>query len=113
MVVGGSANEPILVAPEDEPQLRAIEHRRYLVRATNSGVSAIVDPAGRILGRTGLLTRENLHGTVHPLAGTTVYASLGDWPGWLGALLVALGLAIGKSSTRLHHLPTPPDTTPR
>ncbi len=75
-------------------RLRAIEQRRWLVRATNSGVSAIVDPAGRIVARTALLTRENLHGTVHPLAGTTVYARLGDWPGWLalattvGALLI-------------------------
>src|SRR5262249_17854629 len=53
-------------------ELRAIEHRRWLVRATNTGVSAIVDPAGRIVARTGLLDRENLHGTVHPLAGTTI-----------------------------------------
>jgi apolipoprotein N-acyltransferase len=73
-------------------RLRAIEHRRWLVRATNSGVSAIVDPAGRVVTRTGLLTRENLHGTVHPLAGQTIYARVGDWPGWvaLGAVGVAL-----------------------
>jgi apolipoprotein N-acyltransferase len=70
-------------------QLRAIEHRRWLVRATNSGVSALVDPAGRIVARTGLLTRENLAGTVHPLEGSTVYARLGDWPGWLSLALVA------------------------
>lgn len=71
-------------------QLRAIEHRRWLVRATNSGVSALVDPAGRIVARTGLLTRENLAGTVHPLDGTTVYGRLGDWPGWLALGLVVL-----------------------
>jgi apolipoprotein N-acyltransferase len=73
-------------------ELRAIEHRRWLVRATNSGVSAIVDPAGRIVARTGLLTRENLRGTVHPLAGTTIYARYGDWPGWLALAVVALSL---------------------
>jgi apolipoprotein N-acyltransferase len=74
-------------------QLRAIEHRRWLVRATNSGVSAIVDPAGRVVARTGLLTRENLHGTVHPLAGTTIYARLGDWPGWAALAVTILALA--------------------
>ena len=74
-------------------ELRAIEHRRWLVRATNSGVSAIVDPAGRIVARTGLLTRENLHGIVHPLAGETMYARVGDWPGWLAAIVVAVMLA--------------------
>jgi apolipoprotein N-acyltransferase len=75
-------------------QLRAIEQRRYLVRATNSGVSAIVDPAGRILAHTGLLTRENLRGTVHPLHGETVYARWGDWPGWAALAIVALTLLV-------------------
>jgi len=31
---------------------RAIENRRYLLRATNSGISAIVDPAGRVRNKT-------------------------------------------------------------
>jgi apolipoprotein N-acyltransferase len=79
-------------------QLRAVEQRRYVVRATNSGVSAIIDPAGRLVVRSGLLTRENLHGTVHPLDGETVYARLGDWPGWLASAVVAL--TVGLRSRR-------------
>jgi apolipoprotein N-acyltransferase len=78
-------------------RLRAVEHRRFLVRATNSGVSAIVDPAGRIVASTGVLTRENLRGVVHPLAGGTVYGRLGDWPGWLAAIVVALTLVARPS----------------
>jgi apolipoprotein N-acyltransferase len=70
-------------------RLRAVEHRRYLVRATNSGISAIVDPAGRVLAQSGLLTRESLRGTVHLLGGTTVYGWAGDWPGWVALVLVA------------------------
>lgn len=81
-------------------RLRAIEHRRWLVRATNSGVSALVDPAGRVVARTGLLTRENLIGTVHPLEGTTVYARLGDWPGWVSLGLVALMLVRRRADRR-------------
>jgi apolipoprotein N-acyltransferase len=79
-------------------RLRAIEQRRWLVRATNSGVSAIVDPAGRIVSRTGLLTSENLHGTVHPLVGETVYARAGDWPGWLALIVVVLALGWRRRS---------------
>lgn len=73
-------------------RLRAIEHRRWLVRATNSGVSAFVDPAGRLVARSGLLTRENLRGTVHLLDGQTVYGRLGDWPGPLSAAVLLLAL---------------------
>jgi apolipoprotein N-acyltransferase len=74
-------------------RLRAVEHRRFMVRATNSGVSAVIDPAGRIVASTGLLTTETLRAEVHPLEGSTVYARLGDWPGWLSAAIVALALA--------------------
>ena len=70
-------------------QFRAIEHRRYMVRATNSGISAVVDPLGRVVAETGLLTRENLRYDVHMLDGETVYTRFGDWPGWLG--LAAIG----------------------
>ena len=73
-------------------RLRAVEHRRFLVRATNSGVSAIVDPTGRIVARTGLFTRENLRGVVYPLDGETLYDRFGDWPGWLAVAIVAFGL---------------------
>ncbi len=73
-------------------RLRAIEHRRYLVRATNSGISAIVDPAGRVLAQSGLLTRENVRGTVRLLDGTTVYGRAGDWPGWVALVLVGVAL---------------------
>jgi apolipoprotein N-acyltransferase len=68
---------------------RAIEHRRYLVRSTNSGVSAVIDPIGRVIAQTGLLTRENLRVDVHMLDQDTVYTMLGDWPGWLSLLAIA------------------------
>ena len=71
---------------------RAVEHRRFLVRATNSGVSAIVDPMGRVVARTGLLTRENLRRVVPTLDVRTVYDRLGDWPGWLAAGTVVVAL---------------------
>lgn len=74
-------------------RMRAVEHRRYLVRATNSGVSAVVDPVGRDVVRSGLLVRENLRATVHMLEGTTVYTAWGDWPGWLALLVVAATVA--------------------
>ena len=69
-------------------KFRAIEHRRFLVRSTNSGISAIVDPVGRVVAETGVITRENLRYDVAMIDGETIYTKLGDWPGWLalGAL---------------------------
>ena len=69
-------------------RLRAIEHRTWLVRATNSGISAVIDPAGRIVARSSLLEAATLTATVHPRAETTLYTRFGDWPGWWALLLV-------------------------
>ncbi|HTU57447.1 MAG TPA: apolipoprotein N-acyltransferase, partial [Polyangiales bacterium] len=41
-------------------KLRSVEHHRSLVRATNSGVSAVIDPVGRVVATSALFTRENL-----------------------------------------------------
>lgn len=69
-------------------KFRAIEHRRYLVRSTNSGISAIVDPMGAIVD--GTLSRpfkdEAHDGEIRWLRGTTVYELIGDAPWYLAAL---------------------------
>lgn len=81
-------------------QFRAIEHRRYLVRATNSGISAVIDPVGRIVAQTGTLTRENLRYEVHMMEGETIYARFGDWPGWLSLAVIVLMLIVRRGSVR-------------
>ncbi len=73
---------------------RTIETRRALIRSTNTGISAFVDPAGRIVKRTGQWTKETLVDEV-PLVrdgSSTLYMAVGDVLGWLGLALVALGL---------------------
>lgn len=85
-------------------RLRAIEHRRYLVRATNSGVSAIIDPAGRVVARTALLARATLRGVVRPLDGETVYARVGDWPGWTALIVVVIGCIVAAAPARHHEI---------
>lgn len=66
-------------------QLRSIEHRRFLVRATNSGVSAIIDAAGRVTKHGGMFKEEAFVGEVRLMAPTTVYERIGDVPFWIGA----------------------------
>lgn len=69
-------------------RLRAVELRRFLVRATNSGISAVVDASGRIVAQTGVDTAATLRATVAQLDGVTWYARAGDWMGWLAAASV-------------------------
>lgn len=70
-------------------QLRAVEHRRYLVRSNNSGVSAIIDATGRVIAKGGLFTEEAFVGEARFLSDSTVYEVLGDVPFYLGALAIA------------------------
>jgi apolipoprotein N-acyltransferase len=78
-------------------QLRAIEHRRYLVRGTNSGVSAVVDPVGRVVARSGTFHPESIAAPIHWLRARTVYEKLGDWP-WLIVSVGAFAAAFRRAS---------------
>ncbi|HHH28162.1 MAG TPA: apolipoprotein N-acyltransferase [Polyangiaceae bacterium] len=72
--------------------MRSVEQRRYLVRSTNSGLSAIVDATGRIVTQGTTFEEDVIHGEARYLTGGTVYRALGDMPWW--ALALALfGLA--------------------
>lgn len=71
-------------------RFRTIEHRRWLVRSTITGVSAFVDSAGRVVAHTGTFEQATLVRDVPLLAGArTVYQVLGPFAGW-----VALGAAL-------------------
>jgi apolipoprotein N-acyltransferase len=81
-------------------QMRAIEHRRYLIRSTNSGISAIVDPVGRVMSHTSPFTQQTLRETIHWMRGSTVYEVIGDYPAWIGAA-VALFMAFRSKKRRI------------
>ena len=57
---------------------RAVEQRRYLVRASTSGPSAVVDPWGRVQARTSMGESAVLHGSVRPRRELSLYAKIGD-----------------------------------
>lgn len=58
--------------------VRAIEQRRYLVRVSTAGPSAIVDPWGRVQARTPLFSRGVLAGAIWPRQQRSVYNRIGD-----------------------------------
>lgn len=95
-------------------KFRAVEHRRYLVRSTNSGVSAVIDPNGGLVEGESLSWKngqptswvkssastpfeaEAREATIHWMRGSTVYEIIGDAPWYL----VTLGLAVASFRRR-------------
>lgn len=80
----------------DIASLRAIEQRRYLVRASTAGPSALIDPLGRVQAKTRPLERGLALGVVRPVEERSVYGRVGDLFGVLCALAVAVALALGR-----------------
>ncbi len=83
-------------------RMRAVENRRYLVRATNDGITAVVDPAGRIVKR--LPPYKELAALIRygVVESTTFYSRHGDWFAWtcllVGVSLAALNLRESRSA---------------
>jgi apolipoprotein N-acyltransferase len=72
---------------------RAIETRTPLIRAANTGVTAIVDQNGHISTMTGLFAEAYRTGEIEPGSGKSLYLTIGDAPAWLCILLTA-GIAL-------------------
>ncbi|WJW74888.1 apolipoprotein N-acyltransferase [Thiohalobacter sp. IOR34] len=69
-------------------RMRALETGRYLLRATNTGISAVIAPDGRLSARSPQFQPAVVRDTVRPYRGTTPYVKSGNGP--LFALLVLL-----------------------
>ena len=73
-------------------RMRALEAGRYLVRAANDGISAVVGPHGEVVARAREFQPLVLVSRIVPLKGLTPYAVVGNW---LIVSLAAMALAYG------------------
>ncbi len=76
----------------NQTRMRAIENDRWVLSATNTGVTASIDPYGRTVAR---LPRKERGALVAPYAlasATTFYTRHGDWFSWLCAIISAAAL---------------------
>jgi apolipoprotein N-acyltransferase len=73
-------------------RIRAIEDGRWIVHAAVSGISAFIDPAGRVYDETGLFEPAVIRRTIRASSEWTWSVRLGDWVPILSVVIVA-GLA--------------------
>lgn len=71
-------------------QMRAVESERWMVRATNTGISAIIDQDGVIQQQSPQNEIYVVTGQAQPLEGSTPYVRWGNWPVWLLVTLTLL-----------------------
>jgi len=83
-------------------RMRAVESGRYLLRAANTGVSAIVAPDGRIEATMPWWQQGSVVGEFRTASSMTPYSRFGDWPMAglaVTLLLIGYGLRRGVGST--------------
>jgi len=72
-----------------QARLRAIEQGLPVVRAANTGISAVIDPLGRDVARLGLGIEGVLDSALPAAISPTIYARIGDGP---AAIMIAIAL---------------------
>jgi apolipoprotein N-acyltransferase len=74
-------------------RMRSLETGRWMLRATNSGVTAIITDRGKFAATAPLFERAEVAGMVTPMRGRTPYVGWGDVPVVVGLVLVLGGMA--------------------
>ncbi len=85
-------------------RMRAAENRRFLIRSTNDGISAVIGPAGEVLRALPLYQEVATPIRYGVVEGTTFYAEHGDWFAWT-CLITGLAVSVTHlRKTRAAHL---------
>ena len=89
-------------------QTRALEAGRYMLRATNTGMTAIVDQRGHVVKEAPEYARATVNGDVQGYAGATPFVQWGNAPIIALSLVLALGggWLVLRGTSKIRDLPT-------
>jgi len=76
----------------NQARMRAIENNRWVLRATNSGITAAIDPYGRLVDEAPRNARRGMEARYAFIHGTTFYSRHGDWFAYLCVIVSAIAL---------------------
>jgi apolipoprotein N-acyltransferase len=93
-----------------QARVRAIEEGLPIVRAANTGVSAVIDPLGRVVASLPLGEEGVLDASLPQRVEAPFYARWGDGPQFLVLAAIWIGVLVHRSRTRRSHLQNPPPT---
>jgi apolipoprotein N-acyltransferase len=79
-------------------RMRAMETGRFLLRSTNTGVTAVVAPDGKVISQAPLFKATVLTETITPMGGMTPYASSGDKPVIIALMILLFWMTIYAGS---------------
>ena len=83
-------------------QMRALETARWMLRATNTGVTGVIDEQGQEVARLAQFKTETLNAVAQGRSGVTPYVAAGNWP-ILVVLFASLALSVlGKKRGNLN-----------
>lgn len=86
----------------DMVRMRAIENNRWVLRSTNTGVTASIDPYGRIVDQMPRHVRGALLAKFNFTDGITFYTRHGDWIAWICAVLTGVLVGVSVLRSRRH-----------
>ena len=83
-----------------QTEMRAIENDRWVLLTTNTGLTAAIDPAGRVVAQVPRKERSVLMAPYALVSSTTFYTRHGDWFAYLCAIISA-GALLARFAFRL------------
>lgn len=75
-------------------RMRSVENRRWMLRATNTGITASIDPYGRVAAQAPRNQRVSLEAPYNFAGSLTLYTRRGDWFAWTCAIISLLGIFV-------------------
>ena len=75
-------------------RMRSVENERWLLRDTNTGITAVIDPYGRVVAEAPRNQRSSLQAEYSLVESTTFYTRHGDWFPFLCAIITLAGVVL-------------------